>query len=40
MSTPGLPRLFYYYYPWQGQPKKCISAQRDMMDFKGGIFCF
>jgi len=24
----------------QGQPKKYISAQRDMMDLKGGLFCF
>ena len=24
----------------QGQPKKYISAQRDMMDLKGGLFYF
>jgi hypothetical protein len=24
----------------QGQPKKYISAQRDMMDLKGGLFVF
>jgi len=24
----------------QGQPKKYISAQRDMMYFNGGLFCF
>ena len=24
----------------QPQPKKCISAQRDMMYLKGGLFCF
>ena len=24
----------------QGPPKKCISAQRDMMDLKGGLFLF
>ena len=24
----------------QGQPKKCISAQRDMMYLKGGLFVF
>jgi len=24
----------------QGQPKKYICAQRDMMDLKGGFFCF
>jgi len=24
----------------QGQPKKYISAQRYMMDLKGGLFCF
>ena len=24
----------------QGQPKKCISAQRDMMDLKGTFFVF
>jgi hypothetical protein len=27
-------------YTRQGQPKKCISAQRDMMNLKGGFFCF
>jgi hypothetical protein len=34
IATPKKPRTR------QGQPKKYISAQRDMMYLKGGPFCF